>query len=171
MRALKATILAAIVAVPLAAAAGQAPPNSFDSVRRGKVNLSHQALRITACVAKVEQQKTTCVPTADTTDSSTTITLRPVSQGDVASKDKREPREVSLSKDANAVEKLELGVGVWELDWPARNQKDRFFVAEGDEFAVKLHTQVGACTKTKDECRLKTDQTKLEVKIPKRCRR
>lgn len=171
MRALKATILAAVVAMPLVSAAGQEPPSSLEPVRRGTVNISHEARRVTACTAKVEQQKTSCVATRQAADSSTTLTLKPVSEGDVATKDRREAQHVALPKEGGQVQKLELGVGIWEVEWPGRSEKDRFYVAEHDEFAVKLRTDIGACKKQKDECRLKADQTQLEVNIPQRCRR
>ncbi|MBE7485143.1 MAG: hypothetical protein HS104_34895 [Polyangiaceae bacterium] len=171
MRVLKATILAAIVALPLVSAAGQQPPSSLEPLRRGTVSLSHEATRVTACTAKVEQQKLSCVPTRQAADSSTTLTLKPVAGNDVASKDRREAQQVALPKDGTQVQKLELGVGIWEIEWPGRSEKDRFFVAERDEFAVKLRTEIGACQKAKDECRLKTDRTQLTVNIPQRCRR
>lgn len=170
MRVLKAGILAAIVAIPLVSSAGQEPPSSLEPMRHGTVNLSHEARRVTACTAKVEPQKTTCVATRQAADSTTKLTLKPVAGGDPTAKDRREAREISLPKDTQA-QKLELGVGVWEIEWPGRSDKDRFFVAEHDEFDVKLRTEIGACKKQKDECRLKTDSTSLTVNIPQRCRR
>lgn len=171
MRAFKATILAAIVSIPLVSAAGQEPPSSLEPVRTGKVAFSHDARRVIACTAKVEQNKTTCVPSRQVADAATSLTLRPVASGDVSAKDTREPVQLKLAKEAGQVQKLDLAVGVWEIEWPGRNDKDRFFVADHDEFSVKLSTEIGGCTKKKNECRLKTDRTRLEVSIPERCRR
>jgi hypothetical protein len=171
MRALKATILAAIVGMPLVSAAGQEPPSSLEPMRRGTVSLSHEANRVTACTPKVAEQKLTCVSTRQAADSTTTLTLKPVAGEDVTNKDRREAQQIALPKESGQVQKLELGVGIWEIEWPGRVEKDRFFVAENDEFAVKLRTEIGTCKKVKDECRLKSDQTQLEVKIPQRCRR
>jgi len=171
MRALKATILAVIVATPLVSAAGQEPPSSLEPLRHGTVNLSHEANRVTACTPKVDHQKLSCTATRQAIDSTTAVTLKPVAGGDVATKDRREAQQVSLPKEGGQLQKLELAVGVWEIDWPGRNERDRFYVAENDEFAIKLRTDVGSCKKVKDECKLKTDQTQLVVNIPQRCRR
>jgi hypothetical protein len=170
MHVLKSTILATILAVPLVSAAGQEPPSSLEPQRMGHVTLSHQARRVTACVAK-PANKSGCSATRQAVDSATSLVLRPVVAADVASKDRREPQKIALPKDGATPRKLDLGVGIWEIEWPGRNDKDRFFVAEHDEFAVKLRTDIGTCSKVKDECRLKADQTRLTVSIPQRCRR
>ncbi|MBI3202821.1 MAG: hypothetical protein HYZ29_14880 [Myxococcales bacterium] len=171
MRIFKATILAAIVSIPLVSAAGQQPPSSLEPARTGTVTFSHDARRVTACTAKVEQTKTTCVPTRQIAEATTSAMLRPVASGDVTAKDSREAVPLKLAKEAGHVQKLDLAVGIWELEWPGRSDKDRFFVADRDEFSVKLSTEIGGCTKKKNECRLKTDRTRLEVSIPERCRR
>ena len=171
MRALKASILAAILSVPLVSAVGPQTPGSLDPVRTGAVSFIHDARRVVACSAKVEQNKTTCIATRQIADASTSLTLRPVASGDVTAKDTREAVQFKLPKESGYVQKLDLAVGTWELDWPGHSDKDRFFVADRDEFAVKLSTEIGACVKNKTECRLKTDRTRLEVKIPNRSRR
>ena len=169
MRMLSASILAAIVALPLVSAAGQEPPSSLEPGQRGIVHLSHAATRVVACT--LNKQKQTCSADKQAVDSSATVTLNPIVDAQITSKDKREPVQVSLPKEGGLPQKLALGTGVWEVAWPGRNEKDRFFVADNDEFDIKLATQIGSCKKVKDSCNLKADQTQLQVKIPARCKR
>ncbi|MFO0571676.1 MAG: hypothetical protein U0263_38970 [Polyangiaceae bacterium] len=169
MRMFSASIIAAIVALPLVSAAGQEPPSSLDPGQRGTVNLSHAATRVVAC--SLNKQKQTCTADKEPADSSSTVTLSPIITAQITGKDKREPVQVSLPKDGGVPQKLVLGVGVWEVVWPGRSERDRFFVAENDEFDVKLSTQIGTCKKAKDTCNLRADQTQLQVKIPQRCKR
>ena len=168
MRMLSASILAAIIALPLVSSAGQEPPSSLEPGQRGTVNLSHAAVRVVSCALN---KKLTCSAAKQGVDSSATVSLNPIPDAQITSKDKRESVQVSLPKEGGVAQKLVLGMGVWEVAWPGRIEKDRFFVAENDEFDVKLTTQIGTCKKVKDACSLKADQTHLQVKIPLRCRR
>ncbi|MFO0565133.1 MAG: hypothetical protein U0263_05695 [Polyangiaceae bacterium] len=168
-RLLTATLLAGVTLAPLVSSAGQAPPSSLEAERSGKVLLSHVAKRITECTASSKDGKLVCSANRESVDPATSVMLEPVPDGSVSRKDRREARTLTLPKEGKA--NVTLGVGTWEVAWPGRVERDRFYVAEGDEFAIELRTEVGACKKVKNECRLKTDQTKLEVKIPARCRR
>ena len=170
LRMLSTVILASLVAFPLASAADE-PPSSLEPARHGSLTLSHEATRVIACTAKREANKLVCAPETASMDSSTNITLRPVAGGQVGAKDKRQPVQVALPQDGTQVKKLDLPVGVWELEWPARANHDRFFMAESDDFAIQLRTEVGSCRKVNDDCVLKADKTQLDVKIPKRCKR
>ena len=169
MRILSASILAVILAVPLVSSGGQEPPSSLEPGQRGTVNLSHAATRVIACT--LNKQKQTCLSEKQAVDSSASVTLNPIADAQIATKDKREPVQVSLPKEGGTPQKLTLGVGVWEVAWSGRTEKERFFVAENDEFDVKLVTQVGTFKKVASACSLKSDKTSLSVKIPARCKR
>jgi hypothetical protein len=171
LRALSAVILASLLGIPLVSTAEPNPPSSLEPVHHGELSVSHEATRVVACNPKTEGKKRECVPERQSADSSATLTLNPVREGQIGGKDKRAPIQVNLPKDGGLSQKLDVPVGLWELSWPARSERDRFYMAEGDEFAIQLKTQVGACRRVKDECVLKTDKTQLEVAIPKRCRR
>jgi hypothetical protein len=171
LRTLSAVFLASIVALPLISAAEPKPPSSLEPVHHGSLSLSHEASRIVACNAKLEGKKLECVPERQSADSSAALTLNPIHEGQIGDKDKRQPVQIALPKEGGQAQKLELPVGLWELQWPARTEHDRFYMAQGDEFAIVLKTVVGACRKLKDDCVLRTDKTQLDVAIPKRCRR
>jgi hypothetical protein len=169
MRMLSASILAAILGLPLVSSGSQEPPSSLDPGQHGTVNLSHTAKRVKACA--FNKQRQTCTAEKESVDSSTSVTLTPIADAQIATKDKRETVVVHLGKEGGVAQKLQLGVGVWEIAWPGKQEKDRFFVAENDEFDVKLVTQVGSCKKDQDRCALKPDANLVQVKIPARCRR
>jgi hypothetical protein len=167
LRSLTAIVLGGGLALPLASP-GQKPPSSLEPVHRGVVSFSHDAKRVVACNAKRDGGILVCLGQREPTDAATELELRPISQSTLVGQDKREQVHVAVNRDPRRVE---LGIGLWEIDWPGRNQHDRFYVADADEFGIGLRTEVGSCKKAGKDCALKTDETVLEVKIPKRCRR
>lgn len=142
------------------------PPSSLVP-QTGKVTFSHSSHKTIGCIAKGKGKELKCTPELTEIPGSASLTLRPIREKNVMEKDRRQTVVVNVS---NPVE-VPLSRGVWELGWTGRSERDRFFVAGGDEIAIVLSTQLGACKKNKDECLLVTDPTTLKVNIPKECRR
>lgn len=169
LRPTSTAILAAALCLPLVSSAEEGPPTSLDEPR-GIVKLTHEATRVTACTTKKTRSGIRCVAERQPADSSTQVVLSPVKQG-ITQKEKREPINVACPKDGGQIVELDLGAGLWELDWPVRNRRERFQLAEGEEMAIRLLTRTGVCLPVKNECVLKTDRTEVDVGIPKHARR
>jgi hypothetical protein len=147
----------------------QKPPSSL-LPQSGKVAFTHQSQKTIGCSAKGKGKDLKCVAELANADSSTFLTLRPVKSADPVTKDVRENVSVSLPR-ANAAVDVTLSRGVWELDWPPRRERERFFVEGGDDLAIGLSTQMGSCKRTKDECSLVTEGATQKVSIPRESRR
>lgn len=146
------------------------PPSSLGEAQTGRVTFTHTSQRVVACNAKGKGKDLKCRSDRVSLDATTSVTLHPTPSAEVADKDKRQPVSIGLPKTSGPVE-VSLAAGVWEIDWPGRNESDRFFVGAGDEFGIRLATQSGICKKQKDECILATDHSAQRVTIPKECRR
>jgi hypothetical protein len=145
------------------------PPSSL-APQSGKVAFSHASQKTIGCVPKGKGKDLKCSPELTTIDRSAAIKLHPVATPDVTEKDGRQAVNVSIPRGTATVE-VPLARGVWELEWPGRSERDRFFVARGDELSIALTTRLGSCKKAKDECVLNTDGTAQKVSIPKESRR
>lgn len=168
-RSTSVAILAAIPCMPLSSPAGNEPPSSLDEAR-GTVTFVHVAERVVACTPKKSQGLLTCEPERQPVDASTEIALSPVQQG-VSRKDNRKPVSVSLPKDGTQGARVELGIGLWDLDWSAKSRQARFALGEREELGIRLTTTLGACQLVKDECSLKTDVSRVELTVPRHARR
>jgi hypothetical protein len=171
LRFITLTVLGGGFALSFAPSTRQQPPSSLEPVHRGVVSFSHEATRVVACTRKTEGKKLQCSPEREPTDASTSLVLHPIAESAIVAKDQRQNVQVSLPKEGGHAEKVDLGVGLWEMDWAGPQDRHRFYVSEGDEFGIQLRTALGACKKVKDDCVLRTDKTLREVKIPDRCRR
>lgn len=169
LQSLGAAALAAILTLSVVSVAGEQPPTSLDPAR-GTVTLTHSATRAVGCIAKSTLKKLECKPERQDIDASADLVLTPV-QHDVTKKDKRKPVPVALPKDSQKPVHLELGAGLWDIEWPARGRSGRFQLLEREELAIKLTTRVGACEPVKTECVLKTDRVETSLAIPKDARR
>ena len=144
-------------------------PSSLDPTR-GTLTLTHDAARAIACAAKNAPGKLECSAERQSIDASADLLLTPV-QHDVTKKDSRKPMPVALPKDSGKPVHLELGAGLWDIEWPARSRSGRFQLLEKEELSIKLTTRLGACEPAKTECVLKTDRVEASLTIPKDARR
>ena len=166
--------LVVLLAAPLAASIKPAPsvdpPSSFEpGAPRGVVGLSHEGARVKACKLDASNpDKKKCNEARASNDASVSIVLHPVGERRIAGPDPRKPVNVSVARQAK---QLELQVGEWELEWPSHPKRERFEVADGSQFSVKLTTTQGRCRLQKNECSLVADSISRKVEIPSERRR
>jgi hypothetical protein len=170
LRSAFAILLAAPLVAGIKPAPSVDPPSSFEpDDPRGVVALTHEGARVKACkldASKPEKKK--CNETRANVEGSVSIVLRPVGERRIAGPDPRKPVSVSVARQAK---QLELQVGDWELEWSGYAKRERFEVADGSEFAVKLATTQGRCRLQKNECSLVADSISRKIEIPSERRR
>lgn len=167
IRVLVASFLMGGPLLALAPSAGPNPPDSLDpNGPRSEITFTHKARRVLSCEAK-RSPKLVCKAKKDQSDPATSVRLTPVRTPDITGEDQRRGVTISLTPDgAEARQAITLAAGVWELDWAARKKHERFRVADGQPFTIKLSTTSGSCVARNDECRLDASKVSQTVKIP-----
>ncbi|MBX3184211.1 MAG: hypothetical protein KIT72_01700 [Polyangiaceae bacterium] len=165
------TLFAALLLIaPTAALASgkQQPPDSIEPRERpGKVTFSHKKERTISCTAKTKQPKADadCEAKREAMDASTRIELLPVPAPNLVKPDQRKPVTLDHPRDGKEVS-AELGVGVWELVWAGRSQRERFRVNPDAPVKIQLQTTRGHCAAQSALCRLNASSTRHQVTIP-----
>jgi hypothetical protein len=143
------------------------PPSSLDpAAARSKLSLHHAHARVRACERSIRKGTVMCTADKEPADASATVRLLPVKNPRIAGEDKRETREVALGGNGTLDEALELGAGVWELDWTDAARRARFELVAGDELMIRLESVSGACRTIRRECSLVAGVTTRKILLP-----